>query len=160
MEATSAFRRTSLGRRTHLTTVRWSGSARGNNLRGRQWRYVLGSDLPFLGVKSLARRVDAKILTSSRLFVGVLAAQGEIQVTRSGTLRLTWDNLGAPWRLERRLTYAVWLTRWHPQLQPARREEWGPTRALAAASYIYFCPLARPQCPHTALLRHPVTYST
>ena len=33
--------------------------------------------------------------------------QGEIKVTRSGTLRLTWDNLGAPWRLERRLSYNV-----------------------------------------------------
>eukprot|EP00613_Pedinella_sp_CCMP2098_P070059 CAMPEP_0171913324 /NCGR_PEP_ID=MMETSP0993-20121228/11659_1 /TAXON_ID=483369 /ORGANISM="non described non described, Strain CCMP2098" /LENGTH=272 /DNA_ID=CAMNT_0012547293 /DNA_START=63 /DNA_END=881 /DNA_ORIENTATION=- len=35
--------------------------------------------------------------------------EGEIKVARSGTLRLTWDNLGAPWRLERRLSYNVEL---------------------------------------------------
>jgi hypothetical protein len=34
---------------------------------------------------------------------------GEIHVSRSGTLRLKWDNLGAPWRRERRLTYSVGL---------------------------------------------------
>jgi hypothetical protein len=37
----------------------------------------------------------------------VAAVEGEITVKNSGTLRLTWDNGGAPWRKVRHLDYFV-----------------------------------------------------